>query len=1362
MTSKNRLIPTSKTHTCPICNDTSGDCRIHSHQELILCHSFIDQDAQVNSWRYLRKSKCGTWGVYITDNGKYYSTEQRTQRQRIRQLQKQRQLAGALPIPERDKGFRQLSHHLGLTTRHRQKLHSRHLNDQQIQSVEYFSIFAHQELPWGIPINFPGVDRTGTKLWIKPENQGIAIPIRNQQNQIIGCQIRRDSDEGPRYLWLGGGDKSSRLPNGEMPLGFCRPSIIQPIQRQNVGLAEGFLKSQIAAFFLGQIILGAAGGQFEQSPQQLKQYLTSAGVQLGDYIDIYPDAGDILNRHVMNRWQKLVNLLQNWGYLVQFAWWGQISKEACDIDELQGEDLAKIQYISTTQFFALSEQLRGETLPKTDEQIRRQRYLEEISLTYKQLTTLTYQPNLELNQEYLPDNLWEKLPSQGIVAINSRKGSGKSKAILRPLISHFKELGKRILSIVPRVVLGREQCVKFDLLWVDELGETQSSQLRQLGGAVCWDSLLKLFEQHWDIIIIDEARMGFKHLLTANTAVKQQRPQILQAFSLLIERVLSNKGAVVLCDADLSNPELDYIKSLSPNHTPTYIVVNHHRGTPREFVLYKGEHSKQEVERQIYAHIERIINLDDSDPEKEPIIITADSQSELEAIERELIDAFPQLKTLIIRIDGKTSEEEWAKDFVAEINQEIHRLKPLVLLYSPSMAVGVSIEINWFKQIFALYSGVLEPCEFRQQLARNRQNIPIILWSANQNNQFTGCSSPLPRVIKTALAKNIKDSQQEDILQLAYELAREESEGDLSKFQQVFQQIWNNGNWNNPHLELWVKIQARINYSKPHCGENIQIELRERENALITSCVGEENGFGTRITRQKKQMKQELATLLSTGANSPMTWEEAQEIKRNPQAKFAHRMLADGVLLREYLPGVNLTPEFIYKYKISHPHWLTSQFLYWLATHPHECKSLDSRQWKSHGFKWMSGEVFLPDLRPKIIQAQLLVELGIIGLIQKEENFSKSSPLIQEIMRRAMEKSDRLKRYFNLKVTSSTDPISFVGKLLKKAGVSSKKVYSDGKFRYYTVFGQNQPERLAVLLAWNQKNWDLQPESAKQAFLMLNACSLTNKDEALVSPERQQQLQVDENVVISISKVNKKPELEADPTIKWLLDLLADLEIDLEFHPRFYSEDLVDSFALAELLSQECQERLMKICPDYWDRVVHALGRVSEFLGDSSEELGDDVKEQHINPPPEHYYLKWLLNLLTDLEATPSPHPRFDSSEKLADLLNQANLLAIHCKSELLKACPDYWERCSQAAAQIIKLLPSSTVPNFRTEEISGCVHRLKAAIEYGTAWVKIVLKPWQTTQRRVIVQALGTVAQSAVLRLTQILPDWLTWDYQF
>lgn len=1422
MSSHNKLIPTSKSNACPICNDTRGDCRVQSNVELILCHKFIDADAQVSDWRYLRPSKCGTWGVYVQFNGKYYSPEERIQRQlhreRQQQLERQRQLAGALPIPERNKGFRFLISYIGLATRHRQKLHSRRLSDEQIQAVGYFSISAFLELPSGIPINFPGVDRTGKKLWVKPENEGIAIPIRDHQDRIIGCQIRRDSDEGGRYLWLGGGDKSSRLPNGEMPLGFCRPQIIQQIKRKNAGLAEGFLKSQIAAFLLGQIIIGAAGGQFEQSPQQLKEYLEVAGVQTGDYIDIYPDAGDVLNRHVMNRWEKLVNLLNSWGYLVQFAWWGQITKDAWDIDELPSSNFSNIKYINSNEFFSISQQIREENFQKnqeeTDEQARqqrqvnRERYLEEADLTYRQLATLTYKPDLELNEEYLPDDLWEKLPKKGIVAVQSRKGSGKSKAILKPLIGYFKQLKMRVLCIVPRVVLGREQCVKFDVLWVDELGQSRESQLRQLGGAVCWDSLLKLFDQHWDVIIIDEARMGFKHLLTANTAVKQQRPQILHAFGRLLERVLTNNGTVFLCDADLSNPELDYVKALAPENTPIYIVANHHKGTPREFAFYKGDSSKQEVERQIYAHIERVINLDETDPDREPIIITADSQNELEAIERELIAAFPQIKTLSIRIDGKTSEEDWAKDFVAEINQEIERIKPLILLYSPSMAVGVSIELSWFQQIFALYSGVLEPCEFRQQLARNRHNIPVTLWAADQNNQFQGCSSPLPKVIKSTLSKNIKDSQQEDILQLAYELAREECDGDLTKFQQVFQQIWNNGNWNNPHLELWVIIQARINYCKPNCGEQLQLELIEMENAVVIPYEGQETAFGARVKECKIQLKKELAALLSEGANSKMTLEEAKEIKRNPQAKFEQRTLADGVFLRDYLPGVNLTQEFVYERKVSEPHWLTSQFLYWLATHPYECKILDSRKWKSHGFKWMEGDVFLPDLRPKIIQAQLLLELGIIDLIHSESEFFKDSPVLKEIMNKALEQRDRLKRYFDLRVSNVTDPISFVGKLLKKAGVYSKKLFGDGKVRYYAVCGRYQRDRLTVLLAWNQKYWDLQPEEAKQAFLKLDACPLNSNS---VSVDSQEQSQVTQDVVIdevnqdlavdvhspstkaiadtcstTNSEVLEAPIANSitqdDPAIKWLLDLLVDLETGPDLHPRFYSEDLSDSFALAESLSVGCQETLLKICPTYWERVTQAIGKVTEMLNElpqiasdsetikapeslkeSLDPPGNDVSSSQIDSlsPPEHPYIKWLLRLLADLEAIPSPHPRFESGDKLIDIFAQAILLSSSCSVELLEVCPDYWERCSVAIGEVASLVPDSTIPDGTSEEISACANRLKAAIEYGAAWVKTVLKPWEAAQRRAIVQALGELAEEAVLRLTQILPDWLTWGYE-
>ncbi len=252
-------------------------------------------------------------------------------------------------------------------------------------------------------------------------------------------------------------------------------------------------------------------------------------------------------------------------------------------------------------------------------------------------------------------DLWQQLPTAGIVAIQSRKGSGKSKAILKPLIHHYKQQGKRILSVTPRVVLGLEQCVKFEMHWIDELGETKEAQRLQLAGGVCWDSLWRIAEQHWDVLILDETRLGLKHLATANTAVRQRRPQIMLMLSNLIHRLLSHAGLVVMCDADLTNTEVGYIQQFAPTDTSVFTVVNHHRGNPCAIDFYTDK--REEVEQQIFDHIEQQLH----DGVDRPIIITADSQAQLQALETRLIEHFPVLKQRSIRIDRRQRKRNGAK-----------------------------------------------------------------------------------------------------------------------------------------------------------------------------------------------------------------------------------------------------------------------------------------------------------------------------------------------------------------------------------------------------------------------------------------------------------------------------------------------------------------------------------------------------------------------------------------------------------------------------------------------------------------------------------------------------------------------------
>jgi len=70
--------------------------------------------------------------------------------------------------------------------------------------------------------------------------------------------------------------------------------------------------------------IGASGGNFDGSKEQLRQYLEALAMELGTRrVVLYPDAGAVLNRHMMLNYRQAWELFREWGFSIAIAWWGQ-------------------------------------------------------------------------------------------------------------------------------------------------------------------------------------------------------------------------------------------------------------------------------------------------------------------------------------------------------------------------------------------------------------------------------------------------------------------------------------------------------------------------------------------------------------------------------------------------------------------------------------------------------------------------------------------------------------------------------------------------------------------------------------------------------------------------------------------------------------------------------------------------------------------------------------------------------------------------------------------------------------------------------------------------------------------------------
>jgi hypothetical protein len=442
--------------------------------------------------------------------------------------------------------------------------------------------------------------------------------------------------------------------------------------------------------------------------------------------------------------------------------------------------------------------------------------LSAIEAIQKKLRSFTYPSDIEVNEQYFPLDLWRQFPQSGIVNIIGQKGCGKSEQLKR-LIADFKAQNRLITLGTPRITLGQEQAAKWGTYYLNDL-PVKYNPITAPSIGLCPDSLPKLRGRNFanSVVILDEAQLFFQHMLTSDTC-KNDRPRILATFEYLITETLSNGGLVILADADLTDDSVDYVKAFAPVNTPVFTVKNNHKGKQWDVRFIEG--ARHPLDRWVINQINAGKRL----------VITSDSQTGIEKLHKIIQRDCPGKNTR--RFDGETSQIEDSKAFLKKINAEIVNEDLHALLYTSSMGVGVSIDVEWFDEEVGFYVGVVEPSQFRQQLARPRAPIRRTVWTKHSNHLLKGDTSYLPAEIKQRIHHYTNGSI--SVTGLADELARLKAESATEDAETFHQRVMDemmkikpvNGAWQNPHHDLFAKVKARENYGITHAAEVLKQEL---------------------------------------------------------------------------------------------------------------------------------------------------------------------------------------------------------------------------------------------------------------------------------------------------------------------------------------------------------------------------------------------------------------------------------------------------------------------------------------------------------------------------------------------------------
>ena len=728
-----RFIPTTRSNDCPVCGDISGDCRSSADDSKYLqcfTHSGAAKFEIVNGHKAIGLTKDGLWGQFVLEAGQTQKTYEERQQSRLDREASERAIfrAGLSPA-ERHAAHTQLSAQLSLHNDDRADLTRRGLSAETIESFR--SIEPGQTLDLAINPKTPGAGFGGRKLLTR--TAGYLVPAFDLDGNITGFQIRNRTGDKPKYPWLSvAGVVPANLQNGEIPL-----TVVRGGNSSTLYFAEGILKPMVAAEKHRINIIGAAGGNFASSPEQLRKCISTL---LPKTLVLCPDAGSIANAHVMRSYAALNDELVGMGHELKVLWWEQRTKADSDIDEINCEQFEAAQLISWAEFDAKNisqpiEIAQPAAKPKlkakadcpleiakqlTDKQEKRHNWLKAMAKVAGLPADAT--PTREaINQAFMAKQLLPAQHAEGIYAalsltpenerrlylLDGQKGTRKTSAAIKSLMDAAKAAGQTCLVIVPSRLLSRDAS---RVLEAHCHLDSDAESARYL--VTCPESLYKFARQQWDVVVIDECNEDVLRTFDGSLGVN---PDLCQR---VLEEILNRASTIAIANDQMYRPSVQAVQRLSRILPQETITVQRKRSRSEMTIkLYLdcvggGDESEHDDDMPsaadaFYGWLARLIETIEAGGK---VAIPCGSQTRARIIDRVLRAHFKNQSDSQGRkfkgqvLDGQHTPTKVKNEFASDSDQWLAQHCPHWLIWTPCFNSGVSIESDYFTAQFEVVS----------------------------------------------------------------------------------------------------------------------------------------------------------------------------------------------------------------------------------------------------------------------------------------------------------------------------------------------------------------------------------------------------------------------------------------------------------------------------------------------------------------------------------------------------------------------------------------------------------------------------------------------------------------------------------
>ncbi len=252
------------------------------------------------------------------------------------------------------------------------------------------------------------------------------------------------------------------------------------------------------------------------------------------------------------------------------------------------------------------------------------------------------------------------------------------------------------------------------------------------------------------LLLGDECDQLFAYLFEPLCNRDSMRPRLLAFHQAHLASALTD-GSALYMSAHVAQKEIEYIFKCAPKNTPIEVIINNYK-PQRGKIILSTDKSLEALVSHLLKNLKQGVPCFIIDDNKDGY---KGCKTIAEYVRQELIKSGINIESnpdLIVEINSDTSEDINTKTYITDINNR--SLNTLLLVCSPSVISGVSIENKRFDNVYGFFNGILTPKNACQALSRARGAENLFVWCAERGTNYEASRGITPADVNAYYQKN--------------------------------------------------------------------------------------------------------------------------------------------------------------------------------------------------------------------------------------------------------------------------------------------------------------------------------------------------------------------------------------------------------------------------------------------------------------------------------------------------------------------------------------------------------------------------------------------------------------------------------